>query len=256
MSTFALIHGAWHGAWCWEPLIPELERRGHRAVAVDLPYDHPSATTMDNANLVAEALAAAAAADAGPGDPASAADGRGSGRDGRGRASDDVIVVGHSLGGVTAVALPLLRPVRRIVFLCALIPRPGRSLGEVMSSEPDTTTEEFNALPRHVGEGGSVTWDPEVAGPFFYQACPPGTAASAAPRLRTQTWTTSREPCPLDAWPDCELASIICTEDEVVTPAWSRRIAREVLHVEPIELPGGHFPMLGIPAQLADALTT
>ena len=232
MSTFALIHGAWHGAWCWEPLIPELERRGHRAVAVDLPYDDPSATIMDNANLVVEPLAAADAA------------------------SDDVIVVGHSLGGVTAVAVPLLRPVRRIVFLCALIPRPGRSLGEVMSSEPDTTTEEFNALPRHVGEGGSVTWDPDVAGPFFYQACPPGTAAWAAPRLRTQTWTTSREPCPLADWPDCELASIICTDDEVVSPTWSRRIARDVLKVDPIELPGGHFPMLGIPAQLADALTT
>jgi len=36
VTTFGLIHGAWHGAWCWERLIPELERRGHRAVAVDL----------------------------------------------------------------------------------------------------------------------------------------------------------------------------------------------------------------------------
>jgi hypothetical protein len=57
VTTYALIHGAWHGAWCWEPLIPELERRGHRAVAVDLPCDDPYATTMDNAKLVADAIA-------------------------------------------------------------------------------------------------------------------------------------------------------------------------------------------------------
>jgi pimeloyl-ACP methyl ester carboxylesterase len=228
MTTFGLIHGAWHGAWCWDPLIPELERRGHRAVAVDLPCDDPAATTMGNAKLVADALA-----------------------DG----GDDVVVVGHSLGGIIAAVVPLLRPVRQVVFLAALMPRPGRSLGEVMGSEPDTTTEEFNALPRHVGERGSVTWDPAVAGPFFYRACPPGTTDWAAPLLRTQVWTTTREPCPLDQWPDCELVSIVCTDDELLRPERSRRIARDVLHVDPIELPGGHFPMIAIPAALADALT-
>jgi len=231
MTTFALIHGAWHGAWCWDPLIPELERRGHRAVAVDLPCDDPAATTMDNAKRVADALAQAGA-------------------------GEDLVVVGHSLGGLTAPVIPLLRPVRRVVFLCALIPRPGRSYGDVVSSEPETTKAAFNALPRHVGEDGSVTFDPAVVGPYFYQACPPETVAWAAPLLRTQVWTTTRETCPLDQWPDCELSSIICTDDEVVTPSWSRRLAHEVLHVAPTELPGGHFPMIAIPSQLADTLSS
>jgi pimeloyl-ACP methyl ester carboxylesterase len=233
MSTFALIHGAWHGAWCWDRLIPELEQRGHRAVAVDLPCDDPSATTMDNAGLVVDALAAGGVADD----------------------DDDVVVVGHSLGGITAAVVPLLRPVRRVVFLAALVPRPGRSLHEVMKSEPDTTTEEFDAVPRHVGEGGAVSWDPEVAAAFFYGACDEDTARSAAARLRTQVWTTSREACPLEKWPDCEFVSIICTEDELLRADWARRIARDVLGAEPVELPGGHFPMLAIPASLADALT-
>ena len=229
MTTYALIHGAWHGAWCWDPLLPELQRRGHRAVAVDLPCDDPAATTMDNAQLVADSLTDAP--------------------------DDDVVVVGHSLGGITAVVVPLLRPVRKVVLLAALVPRPGRSLGDVMASEPDTTTEEFNAVPRHVGDGGAVSWDPEIAAPFFYRACDPKTAQWAASKLRTQVWTTSREPCPLDKWPACELTSIICTEDELLTQAWSHRIAREVLGVDPLELPGGHFPMLAIPTQLAGALT-
>ena len=198
-------------------------------MAVDLPCDDPAATIMDNAKLVADSLTGA---------------------------GDDVVVVGHSLGGIEAAVVPMLRPVRRVVFLAALIPRPGRSLGEVMGSEPGTTTEEFDRLPRQVGEDGSVTWDPEVAAAFFYRACDPEAARWAASKLRTQVWTTSREPCPLDRWPDCELASIICADDELVTPGWSRRIARDVLRVEPVELPGGHFPMLGIPAELADVLCT
>jgi pimeloyl-ACP methyl ester carboxylesterase len=204
----------------------EPERRGHRAVAVDLPCDDPAATTMDNAKLVAEALGAA----------------------------DDVVVVGHSLGGITAAVVPLVRPVRSVVFVAGLIPRPGRTLGEVMGSEPETITEEFNNLRRNVGDDGSVWWDPEVAVQAFYRACDPEMAQWAAARLRTQVWTTSREPCPLDRWPDSELVSIVCADDEVVSPDWSRRIARTVLGGEPVEIPGGHSPMLSHPTELADAL--
>ena len=54
MTTFALIHGAWHGAWCWERLAAELERRGHRAVAVDLPCDDPAATTPSGPEAAAD----------------------------------------------------------------------------------------------------------------------------------------------------------------------------------------------------------
>jgi pimeloyl-ACP methyl ester carboxylesterase len=226
MTTYALIHGAWHGAWCWDPLVAELERRGHRAVAVDLPCDDPGATTIDNAKQVADSV-----------------------RD----ADDEVVVVGHSLGGIVAPVVATLRPVRKVVFLCALIPRPGRSLGEVIGSEPGTTTEEFDNLPRKVGDDGAVTWDLDVAVQGFYRGCDPDTGRRAAARLRPQVWTTSREISPLDRWPDCELVTIVCA-DEVISPEWSRRIAADVLGVEPVELPGGHSPMLSHPVELADAL--
>lgn len=56
MATFALVHGAWHGAWCWELLTPELTRRGHRVVAPDLPAAEPSATLQTYADIVCTAL--------------------------------------------------------------------------------------------------------------------------------------------------------------------------------------------------------
>ena len=37
MSTFVLVHGAWHGAWCWEKVVPLLEGAGHEVVTLDLP---------------------------------------------------------------------------------------------------------------------------------------------------------------------------------------------------------------------------
>ena len=50
------------------------------------------------------------------------------------------------------------------------------------------------------------------------------------------------------------MESIIGASDRVVSPSWSRRVARERLGVEPIELPSGHFPMITHPEPLADAL--
>ena len=49
MTTFVLVHGGYHGGWCWELLIAELEARGHATIAPDLPCDDP-----DAGNLTAE----------------------------------------------------------------------------------------------------------------------------------------------------------------------------------------------------------
>src|SRR5215216_4846563 len=73
VTTFALVHGAWHGAWCWERLTPALEAGGHRVVAVDLPCEDATATFETYAEVVVQALDAEA----------------------------EVVVVGHSLAGLT-----------------------------------------------------------------------------------------------------------------------------------------------------------
>ena len=56
MTTFALVHGAWHGAWCWERLLEPLERRGHGALAVDLPAEDLDAGLDAYADIVAAFL--------------------------------------------------------------------------------------------------------------------------------------------------------------------------------------------------------
>ena len=66
--------------------------------------------------------------------------------------------------------------------------------------------------------------------------------------------TSPLDPYPLPAPPDLPTALIYTTDDEFFPPEWERFIAREVLHVDPIEMPGGHFPMMERPGELADLL--
>src|SRR5579862_7807446 len=95
MTTFVLVHGAYHGAWCWERLTPELGRLGHHTIAVDLPCDDARA---GYAEYTATVLAAMAAANMG----------------------DGAIVVGHSLGGFTIPLVAEKLRVARLVFLCTV----------------------------------------------------------------------------------------------------------------------------------------
>jgi pimeloyl-ACP methyl ester carboxylesterase len=63
-----------------------------------------------------------------------------------------------------------------------------------------------------------------------------------------------QEEYPLDAPPDNATVLIYAADDELFEPAWERFMARELLGVEPIEIPGGHFPMAEDPDALAEVL--
>lgn len=227
MTTFALVHGAWHGAWCWDALTAELAARGHTSVAVDLPCDDVDAGLEAYAATVLEALVAV---------------------------GDDVVLVGHSLGGITIPIVASRRPVARLVFLCALIPRPGRPLSDVFSDN--------ELFPPGPSEGtrrdelGRSYWpDPAVAIEAMYADCEPAAAADAAGRLRPQAAKPSHDHCPLDAWPDTPVTSVVCGDDLMLAPAWLRRASHELLGVDAVELPGSHSPMLAQASRLAEVLT-
>lgn len=223
MSTFGLVHGAWHGAWSWDLLAPELARRGHSVVAMDLPCEDHDATFSDYAAAVDDALGAAG----------------------------DVVLVGHSMGGMTVPLVALRRPVRLMVFLCALVPdRPGNVDRGAPATHPRGA---FDALVRH--DDGSTSWpDAEHARTILYSDCLPELAARAFKRLRRQQNALWDRLQPIERWPDTPLASIHCRSDRCINPEWSTWVATRRLGVESIELPGGHSPMLARPAVLARAL--
>jgi pimeloyl-ACP methyl ester carboxylesterase len=223
MATFALVHGAWHGAWCWELLIPELEGRGHFVVAMDLPSEDRDATFSDYADTVATAI----------------------------NTTPDVVLVGHSMAGITVPLVALRQPVGMLVFLCALVPgAAGQSDAGGPPTHPDHA---FDALIHY--DDGSHAWpSAEAAAATLYQDCSPDLAARAFARLRRQQTALWDRLDVINRWPDVSVASIHCQEDRAISPTWSRWIARRRFGVDSIELPGGHSPMLSQPALLARTL--
>jgi pimeloyl-ACP methyl ester carboxylesterase len=227
MTTFGLVHGAFHGSWCWERLTGVLEARGHRVLAVDLPAEDPGAGASEYADVAVEAFAGA---------------------------PDDMVVVGHSLGGLTIPVIAARRPVSRLVFLCAMIPRPGRVYDDVMRDEPDMVLP-GPAGGAYAADDGSVRWHPGAAAAYFYADCPPEVTAWAVARLRGQFFKVSRELTPLQAWPDVPSSAVIGARDLVINRDWSRRVTPRVLGVSPIEIDCGHSPFFSDPVLLADAIS-
>lgn len=225
MTTFGLLHGAWHGAWCWERLTPELERAGHRVVAMDLPIDDPHAGLAEYAGAALAAL---------PEDP-------------------DTVLVGHSLGASVIPLVAAVRTARRMVFLCPVVREPGRALSDQVAEDADMASYDLTQ-GRIIFEDASSKWLEEAACDAFYNACDAATAQSAASRLRRQYWRYWDEPNTLQAWPAGERQAIICTDDRLVTAPWGRRMLPLRLGVEPVELPGDHSPFLSQPARLAEVL--
>jgi pimeloyl-ACP methyl ester carboxylesterase len=223
MATFGLIHGSWHGGWCWAAFVPELERLGHEALTVDLPIDTDTGP-RDWARVAAEAFAG----------------------------DEPPIVVGHSMAGIVAPLVADLMAVRGIVYLSALIRRPGGSCADDRAAglNIDLNVPGFAVDVVRDAEGYTAYPDAEAAARDFYQDCEPGAAAWAFPRLRRQRgyW---RDASPQAALPPVPAASIVCTADRAINPAWQRRVARDWLGVTPIDFASGHSPFLSRPRALA-----
>jgi pimeloyl-ACP methyl ester carboxylesterase len=244
MSLFCLVHGAFQGAWCWDLLIPYLEAQGHKTVAMDLPIEDASASLSQFADVVLRSLPK----------------------------MDDIILVGHSMAGTVIPLVAEVRQVRQLIFLTSLIPYPGISTIDQFSHNIDADTlkllnYELNDLkqikqfhdepdmfnPVSVGRDFS---DEAVLIELFYHDCQPDVMRWALSKSRSQqSMAYIYETHPLKSLPKIECKYIVCTDDRIISPTWSRYAARKRLGIDAIELPGGHCPHLSRPDHLASVLT-
>jgi pimeloyl-ACP methyl ester carboxylesterase len=152
-----------------------------------------------------------------------------------------LVVVAQSLGGFTAPLVCDRVPVKLLVLVAPMIPAPGEAPADYWSA----TRFEQEERERY---------DDDVA--LFYQDVPPVLAAEALKRGRRQSEARMGEPSPLRAWPDVPTRVLICRDDNLLPPAFLRRVARERLGITPDEIDGGHTPALSRPHELADRLET
>jgi pimeloyl-ACP methyl ester carboxylesterase len=218
VATFCLIHGAWHEPSCWDELTPRLKERGNQVVVPDLPLQDPEAGFDQRIRPALEAV---------------------DGVDG------PLVIVGHSQGTAYSTLVAAAKPDALLVHLC---PRLG---GFEPPPGAPAMFRQGIPFPETRPDGLSV-WDEDVAIRALYGRVPPPRAGMLAGRLRPMAMP--EEEYPLDRPPGNRAVLIYASEDELFEPAWERFMAGEVLGVDPIEIPGGHFPMAEDPEALAELL--
>jgi pimeloyl-ACP methyl ester carboxylesterase len=226
VTTFALVHGSWHGAWCWERLAPFLQRAGHDVVAMDLPTDDTSTTCDTFADVICSAL------------------------DDRG---DDVVVVGHSYGGFVLPLVAARRPVRHLVYVCAYYPCIGRSVDDQLRDEPDLFNPAAYAGLENDSQSRLVWVDYALVREMVYADCDEETVDAAVKRLRPQSTHANTIPCSLTEYPAVPCTSVVCTDDRVLRLEPAKRLAAR-RGGELVELPGSHSPFFSKPEALAEVL--
>jgi len=231
MSSFLLVHGAWHGAWCWQRVTPLLEARGHRVVAFDLPghgsdpTPAQSVSLQDYARCVSEAIA-----------------------DQR----EAPFVVGHSMGGlvISQAAEQAPERVRGLIYLCAYLPTSDQSLG--MLALRDQQSLVVGALDVD-SETGLSRISADLARRAFYNDC-------QAEEVR---WAHAQLGCePLHAFEATVSLSearfgrvprayIYCELDAVIGPALQREMEAASPCRVAVSMQTGHSPFLSAPQELA-----
>ena len=227
---FVLVHGGFHGAWCWELLIPELEARGHQALAVELPGHGTRAN--EEASLARYRDAVVELIE--PGD----------------------VLVPHSMGGfvATVAADAAVDRVRHVVYLAAGLPLEGQPMTSAgaghLSSRASTVelTDDKRAMKFRSDQD---------AIDFFYHDCSPELARWACNKLTPQPLAPMLEPISIPRFWEAQLprSLILCRQDRaggVDEAGLGRAIAR--FGVEPMWIDSSHSPFLSQPATTADVI--
>jgi pimeloyl-ACP methyl ester carboxylesterase len=218
VATFVLIPGAGGNAGYWNRLVPELERRGHRAVPIEIAQDDPALGLTDWARVVDAAVP-----------------------DG-----DDVVLVAQSLGGFVA---PLVRrPVRMIVLLNAMIPWPHETPNDWWEATGS------GAAQRAADEAAGRDPAFDLERHFLHDLSDEARAALFASSPREPSDTAMADACGFDDWPDVPIRVLAGRNDRFFPIDFQRRIAKERLGLEVDEVPGGHLAAVSEPAAVADRL--
>jgi hypothetical protein len=218
VATFVLIPGAGGHAAYWNRLIPELETRGYRAIAVDIEENDPSMDLDGFATVVEAAM----------GDYA------------------DVILVAQSLGGFTA---PMIRKrVRMIVLLNAMVPRSGESPNDWWGNTDSGSARREADLS--AGRDPEFDFDRH----FLHDLPDDARAELLSAEAREPSAAAMAQPCVFARWPAVPTKVLIGHDDRFFPAEFQRRVAKDRLGLDADEIPGGHLVALSNPSGLAEML--
>jgi len=218
-----LIPGAGGQAWVWHLVEADLRRRGYDAFAVDLPAADESKGLAAYADAVVGAIGARAIGDA------------------------PITIAAYSLGAFTAPLVWQRAPTRQVIFVNAMIPRPGETPGAWWDN---VGWEQARAAAAR-RNGYSPDFDVDT---YFLHDIPADLREQMAGQDVPQSGGPFGDACAFDGWPGVPAHAIAGRDDRFFPLELQQRVARERLGIEPDLVPGGHLAALSRPAELAAAL--
>ena len=236
MARFVLVHGAFGGSWCWEPVTPRLEAAGHTVEAPDLPGGGADTTPVEEITL--EACAARV-------------------NDVLASRSEPAILVGVSMGGIVITQAAGNDPdrVAALVYVAAFMPSNGQSLLD-LSGLPEGRNDMIQANVVLTGDPPVATLSREVTAAIVFDDCTPEQQQWALPKRGPQAVAPYATPVRVD---DEVLATIphvyvFTARDRSLPPELQRRMIREHPCERVFELEAGHAPYLSATGELVSAL--
>ena len=232
MSTYVLVHGSWHGSWCWNKVLPRLEEAGHRVIAIDLPGHGGDGTSLRDVTLQSYVTCVTDVLD-------------GLGPDER------AILVGHSRGGVVISQAAEQRPekIERLVYLAAYLLRNGETMFATALS--DTESLIVSHLEVNEAEGWHMVRERGMR-ECLYSDCSEEDIALARSRLSPEANLPAVTPVRVsDArFGRVPRVYVECLRDRVVSPAMQRRMQARLPCERVLSLETGHSPFLSAPEEL------
>ena len=237
---FVLVHGGYHGAWCWDKVVPELEALGHEALPIDLPG-------------AGERMA----------ERASFTSWRGAFRE---VVKDGDVLVGHSQGGfgISLGADEVPERVARLVYLSAAVPIEGEAMGAATAHSTDEwperigmAVEDFVDVIELPEQGPCVVMtNPEAANKIFYHDCAPEDQAWAFDHLTPLPLAPVSEPFHLPNFWSAPIPRdyITCTDDFTHPLSMDNEFMRRLGLGTGLSIISSHSPFISRPADTAKLL--
>lgn len=238
VATLVLVHGSWHGGWCWDGVAPLLRGRGHTVLTPDLPGHGADATpasevAMDTCtDLLGELL---------------------------GMLLEPALLVGHSFGGAVISQTAEHHPeaVAGLVYLSAFLLRHGQSVWR--HGYPSKASQDTVFRPPHLkidAGNATVDLDPAVIPDAFYNGCTAAAVDRALSLWRPEPVLPLQTPLELtkDRYGRQPRAYIGCLEDRIISRAAQERMCRLTQCDPLLTMPTGHSPFLADPEGLAGIL--
>jgi pimeloyl-ACP methyl ester carboxylesterase len=238
MARIVLVHGAFAGAWCWEPVLPGLRAAGHEVEAIDLPGSGEDPTPVSEVSL--DAYAERVCGVLAQGRPA--------------------VLVGHSMGGmvVTQAAARCPEHVAALVYVAAFLPGDGQSLMDLVSL-PEAADDQVQTNLVVSGEPPVATLSPDGARIALFGCCDEEQLAWGVGHLGAQPVApfaghVSLGGAGAEEFAALSRAYITCTQDRAIPPQMQRRMFDAGGCDPVIEIATDHAPWISRTDELVAAL--